>query len=61
MQKQYLFIQTSEEEPETAHPYNEAIAYSDKENLIRIIHALMDSNQALRKYVEFLERSCDIQ
>jgi hypothetical protein len=58
MQKQYLFIQNSETDDsgDQNEPISESVLYSDKESLIKIINALMDNNQALRRYIEILEK-----
>jgi hypothetical protein len=57
MDNQLLYINRSEAS-ETENDNSELkqkIAYSDKETLLKIIEALMDSNTALRKYIEIME------
>lgn len=58
MQKQYLFIQNSDTDDtgDQNDTISDSIIYSDKESLIKIINALMDNNQALRRYIEILEK-----
>jgi hypothetical protein len=58
MENQFLFINRSEESniQVVNSELKNTIEYSDKETLLKIIEALMDSNNALRKYIEILER-----
>jgi hypothetical protein len=58
MERHVLYVNHSEEsESEIENSeLKKQIAYSDKETLLKIIRALMDSNAALRKYIEIIEK-----
>jgi hypothetical protein len=58
MENEILYINRSEasEMENDNSELKQKIEYSDKETLLKIIEALIDTNTALRKYIEIMER-----